>query len=276
MATEKKNTKTAVKSAEKGSTAVATSAVNFEDDAGAGQENMDKDDFTIPRLSILQTLSPQVKKKDDAYIDGAEEGMVLDSVSGTVIDGEVGLLVVPVSYRRAYIEWKLREDGGGFVADHGNDSSVLNGTTKDDKNRDCTGKGTNIVTTSEYFVFIIDPETGAFSPAVISMSSTQLKKAKRWNTMINQLRLEKADGSGTFNPAMFYRSYMMTTTPESNASGDWFGWKIAGADNTVDLPGGSEIYMEAKKFREQISSGDVKVQEHSSEGDVEENDDDPM
>lgn len=248
----------------------------FEDDAGAGQEQMDKDDFAIPRMSILQALSPQVKK-GDAQIEGAEEGTIFDSVSEVMVDGEAGIYVVPISYRRAYIEWRLREDnGGGFVNDHGTNSDVMLGTKKDDRLRDITKDGTQIVPTAEYICFIVDKKTGAMSAVCISMSGTQLKKAKRWNTLINTLQIPRVHGDGTFNPAMFYKVYHLSTVPESNAKGDWFGWKIAPDEDVIKLPGGMEVYKRAKEFREAISTGDVKVAAHVDTGDAEEGDDDPM
>ena len=44
------------------------------EDAGTASENMTADDMLIPRLRILQSGSPQVKKSEGAYIKGAEEG----------------------------------------------------------------------------------------------------------------------------------------------------------------------------------------------------------
>ena len=93
------------------------------EDVGAGQEGMGAEDLMIPRLTILQQMSDQVNKRHGSYIDGAEPGMIMDSVSNVAYDGEQGITVVPISYRRAHIEWKA--DRGGLVADHGPDSSCL-------------------------------------------------------------------------------------------------------------------------------------------------------
>ena len=51
-------------------------------------------------------------KRDGAYVDGAEPGHIFDNVSRQVYDGEKGIMVVPVTYRGTYIEWK--PDRGGF------------------------------------------------------------------------------------------------------------------------------------------------------------------
>lgn len=249
--------------------------IDFEEDAGIGQENMGTDDYAIPRLSILQALSPQLLKNKDEYIKGAEIGMIRESVANELFDGEKGFYAVPVSYRRTYIEWTLRENEGTFVADHGNDSSVMNNCKQDEKGRWINEAGNQIVLTAEYFIFMVDKETGAFRPFVLTMSSTQLKKSKRFNTMINQYQVPKKAG-GTFNPAMFYRIYHFTTIPESNNKGDWFGWDIKGDVNTIEIEGGMNIYMAAKDLKIKIAEGSIKVADHESTGDVVEGEDDPM
>lgn len=256
---------------------LTTNVINFEEDAGAGQEGMGREDFAIPRLSILQALSPQVKKKGEAYIDGAEEGMIFDSVSQTLRDGDKGIRVVPITYRRTFIEWKTRENGGGFIADHGKEGSSLLPTTKrDDKGRDILPNGNQLVATAEYFVMVVN-EDGSFSPYVLSMTGSQLKKSRQWNTMINQLRVPTADGKSTFNPAMFYSSYTLSTIPQSNNEGSWFGWKIAPSDPVLNLQDGANLYVSCRNLRASILSGEVQASKPSESSAHEaESDDSPM
>ena len=274
-------TKKTAKSTKVATKAQAAMPAEFHDaflqDAGAGQETMDRDDYAIPRLAILQALSPQLQKQNSEYVPGAETGDIIDTVSNELHVGEVGITVVPVSYRRAYIEWKLRSEGGGFIEDHGSDGTVLNGCTKDELGRDITSAGNQIVTTAEYFAFVIDKETGSHTPVVISMSSTQLKKARRWNTLINQFRLPTNGNGGAFNPPMFARSYLLTTVPESNDRGSWFGWSIKPDAVLSQFPGGMDIYQAAKAFREKILSGEVKASQHQVDpANISESDDSPM
>ena len=70
--------------------------------------------------------------------------------------------------------------------------------------------GNEVVRTNEYFVFVVDDD-GVYSPALISMSSSGLKKSKRWNSMINRLQIPHPNGSGTINPAMFGLAYRLTS-----------------------------------------------------------------
>lgn len=238
--------------------------IDAEADAGAGQENMKAQDLAIPQLILLQSGSPQVKKSDPAHIKGAEEGQICDPLSENLFDGEEGIAVVPVSYRRSHVEWKDREGGGGFVKDHGSDGRILDQCKPGKKDRPTLPNGNTISVVAEYFVFLLG-DRGVFQPYVLRMASTQLTKARRWNTMINQLRVPGASG-GTFNPAMFYSVFRLTTVPEQNDQGSWFGWKIVRESNTLDLPNGPEVYAAARDFRLQISQGAVKTHQPVDDG----------
>ena len=84
--------------------------------AGRGLENITNDDITIPRLAIVQAGSPQRKKKDEKYIEGAEEGNIFNTVTNQLYSDSI--TVIPCGYRKSYVEWVPREKGGGLVAVH--------------------------------------------------------------------------------------------------------------------------------------------------------------
>jgi hypothetical protein len=60
-------------------------------------------------------------------------------------------------------------------------------------------------------------------------------------------------------PPPFYKSYLITTIPESNDSGDWFGYRIVQHNLTLELKGGKSIWEAAKSFRKLVTEGKVKV-----------------
>ena len=90
------------------------SFAGFEDFAGAGLEDVSADDLSVPFLRILAQLSPQVNKRDGAYIDGAEAGMIYNTVANEAYSGEEGILVVPCNYNLRYVKWKPREKSAGY------------------------------------------------------------------------------------------------------------------------------------------------------------------
>ena len=86
-------------------------AVNtFEADANQGAQNISQEDLALPFLKILGQLSPEVNKRDGKYVEGAEPGKIINTVTNQLFDT---LQVVPVFYRRQYIEWQDRGTSSG-------------------------------------------------------------------------------------------------------------------------------------------------------------------
>lgn len=231
----------------------------LEQDAGSGTERVTTDDMMIPFVTVLQSLSPQLRKQQAEYIPEAEEGMFFNTATQELYDGEKGIIAIPVYYLRRHTEWVLREKGGGLVHDHGEDSSVLKRCTRDDKGRDITPDGTHIVVAGTHYVMIVDEETGAVDRAVLPMSSTQLKVSRRWNTMMQQVNIKSPKTGKLINPASFYMSYKITTVPESNDKGSWMSMRVQRYKPVLELPEGRDLYMMARQFKEAISAGEVKT-----------------
>ena len=237
------------------------------EDANSAGDTMSSDDLLIPRIRVLQAQSPQVIKQKSEYVEGAEAGMIFDNSSNVCYDGEKGINVIPVNYRRCYIEW---DDKRNFVKDHGSDPKILESCTIDGYKH---YNGTNEVsTTAEYFVFVV--EDNNYFPAMVSMSNSAWKVAKRWNSIINRLMIPNPNG-GTMNPAMFWNMYNLYVVPQSNDQGAWFGYEIkpvydAKSGGIIEqLENGTEIYLAARAFKEKVVSGDVQVQQDESSADDE-------
>ena len=78
-------------------------AVNlFEADANQGTQNISQEDLALPFLKILVQLSPEVNKRDGKYVEGAEPGKIINTVTNALYDK---INVVPCHYKRQYIEW---------------------------------------------------------------------------------------------------------------------------------------------------------------------------
>ena len=67
--------------------------------------------------------------------------------------------------------------------------------------------------------------------------------------------------NGLFTPPMYSQMYRLTTQPESNDKGKWFGWEVERI-GTVDDQG---LYETAKAFSQSVSSGTVKVKHEGEE-----------
>ncbi len=209
--------------------ASALPPIDWSQYAVTGVENVGAEDLGIPFLMILQKGSPQVDTADPNYavkgIKGAQSGDIILSIQNKIVHkfGEEPLVFVPAYYQRMFMEWRPRSAGGGLVQSHP-DQSILAKTKKNDKKQDILPNGNTIANTAYFFGKLLTDE--APIDCVISMTSTQLKKARAWLNTIQAVKFRRPDG-GVFTPPMFSHKYHLATEPENNAEGSWHGWKIS-------------------------------------------------
>ena len=223
----------------------------FEEDAAKGLGSIGQDDLALPFLKILGQLSPEVNKRDGKYVEGAEPGMIFNSVSGELYDGVKGIDVIPAFYKLEYIEWKDRGEGPGApVAIYDSSSDIMSKTKADANYKDRLPNGNYIEKTASHFVIINGDSP---STALISMKSTQLKISRKWNSMMSGIKLKGKNG--LYTPASFSHIYKLKTTQMSNDKGTWFGWEVSKVGPITD----ASLYQQAKSFSESISKGAVKA-----------------
>jgi hypothetical protein len=231
-------------------------AVSVSDDfaeyANVGMENVTSNDVLIPRLSILQQLSPQLSAKKSEYIKGAQVGHICDIGTGDIFPD--GILFLPVYYKKDYLEWAPRSTGKGLINIH-SDPAILDSCRRDEKNRPFLPNGNLIAETAQWFGLNM---TADGRKSFIPMGSTQLKKSKRWMTLATGERLSRADGS-QFTPPLFYRTYQLTSADESNNEGEWSAWKIERGPALPELGDNWRLIRDsAVAFREQLIAGQVR------------------
>lgn len=236
-------------------------------DAEAYVDEFDRADLVMPTLLILQKNSPAAEEDGPKYIPGAKAGMFLNTSTGEIFPGlSGGIYVIPCYYNRTFIEWKLREVGGGFVADHGLDggAALLPTCRRDEKNRDILPNGNQLVQTAQYYVLLATED--GWKPVILSLTSTQFKKAREWNTHMNNIKVEGASGRRVSAP-MFFNAYNITTVYESNEKGSWYGVVINPYCATLELADGEDVYLMAREFREMVAQGNVTAN-HIAEGEA--------
>lgn len=239
---------------EKKSTEVALTA-SFEDDASGGFDNMNQEDFALPFLRLLTNVSPEIGE-----VEGAMPGMMYNTVTGQLYDGKKGITVIPCAYVRQYIEWSPRGSGSGApAAIYPATSDILSRTHREPgDNKDYLDNGNYIENTANHYVMIVG-DSGFGEPALITMKSTQLKKSRKWNSMMMSAKM--MGKNGPYTPPMFSQLYRLSTQAESNDKGKWFGWEVERIGPIED----SSLYLSAKTFAQSIGSGDVKVKHASDE-----------
>ena len=240
--------KNAIVTKEETAQAVIEMPAHFANLTGAGFEEMRSEDIAIPFVRILEKGSPQVNKRDGKYVQGAEPGMFFNKGLNAVYDGEKGLSIIPCYYCMRYVEWKPRESGGGFVASHAVKPSGATNVGKEMM----LPNGNVLNDTAQFFVLVIGEE-GAY-PAVLSLKSTQLTKARNWNLAMQFKKWTNPKGEKI--PCMFGHTWRMTTVPEANDKGDWFGYKF---EHEREIAANEPLFKEAYDFWQSVKAGNVKV-----------------
>lgn len=211
-----------------------------------GSENVGTNDIAIPRLEIIQGLSPAVKRGDPGYIKGAEIGGLINSISKKLYGDSV--VVVPMYYTKQWLVWKARkyidpktgkevQTEGGFLGSFADEMSAM-------AKADAEGGAPQIevIDTPQHFCLLIDSD-GEVEEIMIAMPKTKAKKSREWNSMVRMA------GSDRFS-----RVYKISTVYEKNARGDFYNFEIALAGYPSKA-----LYDRAERTYEIIAAGDRKL-----------------
>ena len=245
------------KSVTKRENAGALSTNLFEADADKGSQNITQDDLALPFLKVLGQLSPEVNKQHGKYVQGAEPGMILNTVSNDCYDGSKGIEVLPVYYHRQYVEWQDRgESKGAPVAIHSAASDILSKTTRDKSYKDRFPNGNYLENTANHYVVLLGKTP---TTALISMKATQLKVSRKWNSMMMGIKLQGKDG--LFTPPTYSHIYKLKTVQMSNDKGTWFGWDVS----KLGPISNKSVYDIARSFAERVSKGEIQAKPEAAE-----------
>jgi hypothetical protein len=230
--------------------------------AGPSLSKRDAEDYQIPYFNILSKGAPQLEEDDGKFIEGAKLGQIFNTVTNKVYDS---LLVLPVYYRRRFVEWAERGEGSGAPINiytpeqfqkFQMDGKVVRGD--DNKERFVGKPDTYIENTAEHYVIVLEGN-GAWSKAIIKMKSTQLKKSRTWNSLMSNQR--RVEGDEIYQPKDFARAYTLSTVKEKNAKGSWHGWVIT-ENKWIDelgLVNVQAIIEDATQFEKSIHTGDIEI-----------------
>ena len=201
-------------------------------------------------------LSPEVNKRDAKYVEGAEPGMILNTVTNALYDGTEGIQVLPVFYKRQYIEWQDRGESKGAPVHIYNAGDDIPKTTRDKMNKDRLGNGNYLENTANHYVVTLGKSP---STALISMKATQLKISKKWNSMMLGIKMQGKNG--LFTPPTYSHIYKLRTVQQSNDKGTWFGWDVSQVGPIKD----KSVYEIAKQFAVRVSKGEIEAKHGTEE-----------
>jgi len=219
--------------------------------AGEGVD-YETSELQIPFIRVIQALSPQIKKSDAAFIKGAEQGDLFNTVTGEVWKGEEGINVIPCYQETKHLEFTPRDQGGGFVGElPAGDPNILKTTRQGAK--ETLPSGNELVKSDQHYCMVLNKD-GSAQPAIVDMKSTQLKISRRWKTQIAMQKIPDKNGVMR-TPALFATIWNLKTVEESNDMGTWYNYTV----EKVDLVKDKNLFIDAKNFRSSVESGAAKA-----------------
>jgi len=230
-----------------------TNRPSFIKEGHRGSENVGSADLVIPRLEVVQSLSPARKKGDEAYIEGAEEGMLFNNVTRELYGSDV--TVVPVFFNKEWLIWKDRKKGGGFRGAFPNktDAELTIRSLRDKDGKPEPVEDFTALDTAQHFCLILQPGKRP-QQIVISMSKSKMKVSRKWNSLIAL----SGDDS-------FARKYVVEGIQDTNANGeDYYNLKVSAAGFVDEV-----TYKLAEQQYEFLRAGNAKVDhnyEQTTEG----------
>lgn len=147
--------------------------------AGRGFENLEREDILLPRLKLLQSVSPEVMEQD------LKAGVIFLNLQNKSLGEKI--VITPVLHYKSRIKFVPLDDGGGI------DCSAPNAITPRDSKyatacAECKFSQWDekaekkkdqrpACTIFQNFVVLVGD---SLEPVILSMSSTKLKVARKW------------------------------------------------------------------------------------------------
>lgn len=215
-----------------------------------GFEDEDASDMIIPRVKVIQTLSPERKDKT------ADEGDIINSLTKERLNGKV---FVPVFKFNNNIFWKDRADGGGIqcMARDGKVGELSDGTRvmcaqckkcefdNSKQGREAIPKCIKYINFFGFFV-------GERMPIILSFSKTNYSEGKKL------FSLAKVTMQNMWN-----YGYTMTEKLMAKGGNEWYviAMSAAGATSDEDRQFGMNLYQ---MYRNSITNVAFDLDEETS------------
>jgi hypothetical protein len=147
--------------------------------AGIGRGNEDVGNaLAIPRIKLLQKMSPEVDKYSPKYVEGAEPGAFINSITGEVYGDE--LYALNLKFKIEYVVWRNLDIGGGLLGNFTSQAEAEAAVAAQEKPSDYEIKDTHT-----HVLLLKNPTTGEVSsPVLMDFTVSKLRTSRAWNTQI--------------------------------------------------------------------------------------------
>ncbi len=175
-----------------------------------GSEQVESTDIVLPRIGIIQALSPQIKKSDPKYIAGAEQGMLWNTLTSELY-GDEGVIFVPVLFRKEWIAFVDREKGGGFKGAWPFSEEVKARTEVEQMEN---AADIEVLESHSHIGFIVKTD-GTLEQAIIACTKSAIKFSRKINSLVTMSGMDR-----------FAKAYRVNAIETSGPKGDYFTYDV--------------------------------------------------
>lgn len=255
-------------------------------DAGAGMENVSRDEVKIPFLRILQALSPACKPVERGGIEGAKPGMIMNTNTREIFDpAKDEIVIMPAARGHNFVEFPPRTGGGTGVGFQGayepDDPLVKRLRANQSKFGRLKHDNGNEITEVYYLYCIVVINGGAPFRAMVGFSLSQVPVYQGFIGMQQSIQFKVAgpDGQPRFvNPPMWAIRWRLGTAMETKKENDYYNWRLSMAEKGEDgrpsalnslLKKSDPLYDLGAAFYQLIKSGDAAIDYNAAQTDDE-------
>ncbi len=187
-------------------TALATATPEWLKKGNRGSENVEVNDLILPRLGQIQALSPQIKKSDPAFIEGAEQGELFNPLTSEIYG--TALTFIPILFRKEWVVFKDRKAGGGFFGAFQSEKESLEFIEKHED----SSKLESIE--SHNHIGMIVNNDGTRSQIVFTCTKSKIKASRKLNSLVAMAGVDR-----------FAKAYQIVSVEAQNNSGEDY-WNV--------------------------------------------------
>ena len=197
--------------------------------SGLGNENVQSDHLSVPRVKQLQKMSNEVDENHSDYMEGAKVGDFINTVTGENYGQE--MLIVNVHFKEEFVAWKKREAGGGLLGSYPTREEAIQAIA----DQGVSEEDAEVIQTQTHSLLKVDEKTMEISdiPFLFDCASSKLRVSREWNTQITKLGGDR-----------FAALWKMSSVSTANRKGQAF--MNISISNVCWLS--EEIYNQAKEF----------------------------
>lgn len=251
-------------------------------EGSTGTEDIRPTEFQMPGLRIVQSNSPQMVRNHAEYNPDAKAGFILNTATGEVWDGDIGLEVVVFARDYHYGEWIPRNEdgsGGGFRGMHMPDEPIVQralreqGRFKKLKWRNADDEDVELVETGQLYVYYGEEPMSAegAQAAYISLASTNMPTYTQWLTRHVGWKYKNPQTGRMREAPLWAYMWRLTTVPQSRGTQNWFTFKLDLIKRvpleSLTMQRDKDLFQMAAKMHESFVQGLVQAVQEERDAD---------